>query len=357
MPRSKNPPKTQKPRKRPKRAKLPRLPIEMWDKIFHLLNLEEKKNVRLANKHWKNIIDHHSHWNKFIPIIRRKRNKLPAIHSEWIKDLAKGRYKNCKEIRYYPEKFLEVKYVPTLFQPKYYVTLDPREITEGLDHIEERLATMERITTCTCKQNINQYLHYKAIPKYEWKIRFKLKEGTNNLGIGLGINCIDCAKIGEECHNCAQESDKAAREYRKSQDWNTCNFQRLRQRILGQTCPTCIEARGSCVGCLNCILTLEDPEEANITEWKHINRVIRQWNSGTGHQKMIKSIMREENEKTERKLLFKWKWNSGLEVEVGKIGEITPEMEWKWNWRKPQRNHVINVTNAINIINRIQLWL
>ena len=159
-----------------------KFPPEIWDQIFQYMDLETKKQTRLVCTYWENILQNKKQWENYHPVITNKPQVGLELNTKLVLEIRKGKFKNCKQIRYYPS---------TERQGHYYM-IDRNEITEGLEFLPDRISYMEKVTYGWNFQGYKPRLSsYKttfhpreAIPKYNWEIGYKRSGKTEDSNHG-----------------------------------------------------------------------------------------------------------------------------------------------------------------------------
>ena len=169
------------------------LPTEIWHQIFRELDLRTKSQARLVCSHWRDILNNESFWTNHMPKITTGPNKRPNLCQDQIGELTNGRFKKCKEIRYYPDTS----------HTELYSTLDTRELTKELDQSLLKLSFIEIITKCYCHATENSRVRYRilreTIPKYNWDIGYKeIKEKQPD----DNTQKTKCSEFQFSCTNC-----------------------------------------------------------------------------------------------------------------------------------------------------------
>ena len=154
-----------------------KFPPEIWDQIFQYLKLETKKQTRLVCTYWEKILQNKKQWENYHPVITNKPQVGLELSTKLVYEIRKGKYKNCKQIRYYP----------SVERQGHYYMIDRNEIIEGLEFLHDRISYMEKIAPWKLQSRTPRPASYKvtflpseAVPGYRWEIGFKKGSKTEN---------------------------------------------------------------------------------------------------------------------------------------------------------------------------------
>ena len=155
-----------------------KFPPEIWDQIFQYLKLETKKQTRLVCTYWEKILQNKKQWENYHPVITNKPQVGLELSTKLVYEIRKGKYKNCKQIRYYP----------SVERQGHYYMIDRNEIIEGLEFLHDRISYMEKITsgwnfqggTPRLSSYKTTFYPREAIPKYNWELGYKRNDKTEN---------------------------------------------------------------------------------------------------------------------------------------------------------------------------------
>ena len=187
------------------------LPPEMWNMVFSYLDLQSKQISRTVCSTWKHIINSPNQWSMYVPRITKNWLSSSTILLHLSTELIHGRYRKCRELRYYSDLLLEVSGLylhykalrdqPELVSTKCYVALHPKEIMEDLEETVMKLFTIEVKTNSCYKDRPTTPSPLYRIGKildYDWKLQFRIKIG-NNPTEEAEMRCGTCQKEKNEC--------------------------------------------------------------------------------------------------------------------------------------------------------------